>query len=209
MPRASLFMRCRNGFSMRPGNGRFSSLAKACPLSEGCCQQPALSLAWGKGLARGSSASPPGGCSFHAKPRAKRVAYTRAEGPCRGQASLCGAGMDFSMRPGNGRFSLPGESLPAFRRLLPAARFALVWDKGLAARHSAGPPGGCSFPCKAARKARGIHKGQKGHAAGKPLYAVPEWIFHAARKRAVFLPGESLPAFRRLLPAARFAPCLG
>ena len=142
MPRASLFMRCRNGFSMRPGNGRFSSLAKACPFSGTCCRSPLYPLPGARASPRGGSAGPPGGCSFHAKPRAKRVAYTRAEGPCRGQASLCGAGMDFPCGPETGGFP-PWRKPARFQKAAASSPLCpLPGIKASPRGAPASPPGG-------------------------------------------------------------------
>ena len=142
MPRASLFMRCRNGFSMRPGNGRFSSLAKACPLSEGCCQQPALSLAWGKGLAARRLCRPARRLLFPCK------AARKARGIHKGRRAMPRASLfmrcrnGFSMRPGNGRFSSLAKACPFSGTCCCSPLCPLSGIKASPRGAPASPPGG-------------------------------------------------------------------
>ena len=105
-------------------------------------RSPLCPLPGARALPRGGSAGPPGGCSFHAKPRAKRVAYTRAEGPCRGQASLCGAGMDFPCGPETGGFP-PWRKPARFQKAAASSPLCpLPGIKASPRGAPASPPGG-------------------------------------------------------------------
>ncbi len=116
-------------------------------------RSPLCLLPGARALPRGASAGPPSGCSFKAKPRAKRVACTRAEGPCRGQGLFKRCRNRFSMQP------LPRSpetgGFPPWRKPVrfqkPAAGSPLCplpGARALPRGASTGPPGGFSFQKK-------------------------------------------------------------
>ena len=182
-------------------------------------RSPLCPLPGARALPRGGSAGPPGGCSFHAKPRAKRVAYTRAEGPCRGQASLCGAGMDFPCGPETGGFP-PWRKPARFHKAAASSPlYPLPGARALPRGGSAGPPGGCSFHAKprakrvAYTRAEGPCRGQASlcgagmdFPCGPETGGFPPWRkparFHKAAASSPLCPLPGIKASPRGAPAS-------